>query len=165
MTEPTASLTFSLVSDPETLTPATAGHPRQGRLEITAAFDGSGTEVLHCRSITVTLPTGNAPDSLTNQPERITTGYRARTRWLISKNTANPAAIEFTLHPQNPHREHVFHAAEAVTLILERIPLTSGPGPVNIRITAATAGGGGTKAYARAATTVPLNIHPAAGRS
>lgn len=160
MTEPTASLTYSLVSDPETLTPATAGHPRQGRLEITAALDGSGTEVLRCRSITVSVPTGSAPDPLTNQPERITTGYRARTRWLISKNTAGREAIEFTLRPQNPHGEHVFVTDETVTLILERIPLTTGPGAINIRITAATAGG--TEAYARATTTVSLIIHPAA---
>ncbi len=61
MTEPSARLTYRLISAPDTLTPATAGHPRQGRLEITAALEGSSTEVLRCRSITVTVPTGAHP--------------------------------------------------------------------------------------------------------
>jgi hypothetical protein len=160
MNEPTTTLAYSLVSEPENLAPASEGHPRQGRLEITAALDPSSTQVLRCRSITVTVPTGRAPDGLTNQPERITTGYRARTRWLISKNTANPTRTEFTLRPQNLRRELVFDAAETVTLILERIPLITQAGTVEIQITADT--NSGTEPYARATTTVPLTIHRAA---
>ncbi len=158
MTEPSARLTYRLISAPDTLTPATAGHPRQGRLEITAALEGSSTEVLRCRSITVTVPTGSAPDRLTNQPERIDTRYRAPRTWHIRKNTADPQVTEFTLRPQNPRHEAVFDDTATVTLILERIPLVTRPGSIGIRITADIASG--TQPFARAITTLPLTIHP-----
>jgi hypothetical protein len=164
--EPGARLVFSLTSTPDTLTPATATDRRKGRLEITAALDNAGTrdQSLRCRSLTVTIPTGSAPDRLTHQPERINTGFRSRrTWWHISKNTTDPQATVFTLRPQNPRREAVFDDASSVTLVLDRIPLTTRPGTIDIRVTAETAIGtgdiGGAGAFARTTASLQLTVH------
>jgi hypothetical protein len=166
MTESGARLAFSLTSTPDMLAPATAADRRKGLLQITAALDvpaGSG-RILRCRSITVAIPTGTAPGRLTSQPECINTGFRSpRGWWHVSRNTTDPEAAVFRLRPQNPRQEAVFDDTARVTLVLDRIPLTTESGTVDIRITAETADpAAGAGVFARAGTVLPLVIGPAA---
>lgn len=158
MTEPAARLAFTLTSTPNVLVPATAGQPRQGRLEISAALADAdaGTQPLRCRSITVTVPTGIGGQSLTDQADRIDTAYRAARSWHVFKNTADPRAAVFVLRPSNPRHEAVFDAGVAVSLILDRIPLTGRPGTLDIQVTSDI--GGEARAFAETTTTLRLRI-------
>ncbi|MGK4584979.1 hypothetical protein [Kitasatospora sp. HPMI-4] len=140
-TEPTSGdpLVYTLTTEPARLTRSAPDAPHRGRLEITVARAAGVTGAVHCRGITVEVPTGDAPRSLTTQPERIGTAYRAphgRT-WWISASFADPRSTVFTCVPRNPRREVRFEGPEpAFTLLLDSIPLTGTPGEVGLRITA-----------------------------
>ncbi|MFJ8477465.1 hypothetical protein [Kitasatospora sp. NPDC094011] len=139
-TEPTtgAPLVCTLTTEPGRLTRSASDTPHRGRLEIAVARAAGVTGAVHCRGITVEVPTGDAPRSLTTQPERIGTAYRARhgRTWWISASFADPRATVFTCVPRNPRREAEFDGPEPeFTLLLDSIPLTGSPGEIGLRIT------------------------------
>jgi hypothetical protein len=162
VTEPatTANLSYTLATGPAGLVRATAGHPRQGRLEITAGST-DGQRPTSCRSITVTVPTGLAGAALTHHPERIDTAYSAPGGWFIERNFANPDAAVFTFRPSNRHHEALFDDSAGLVLILDRIPLAPRSGDVELTITDETASRPGAQDCTVGKATVTVTINPA----
>ncbi|GAU65958.1 putative hypothetical protein [Streptomyces sp. NBRC 110611] len=165
MTEPavTAPLRYTLTTFPPVLTRAAPGRPHQGRLEITVTRDREAAKTnAVCRGVTVEVPTGKAPEALTNRPDHIDATYaapRGRT-WHIRKSTSHTDRTVFICTPENPRHEAVFDDTATFTLILDRIPLTGSPGTVTLHITDDTTTGSGT--YTRRRTDLPLTLQRAA---
>ncbi|MFD9688782.1 hypothetical protein [Kitasatospora sp. NPDC059088] len=158
VTATTDLLRYTLTTSPPDLVRATAGHPRQARLEIAVTRNPAADGVPDCRSITVEVPIGDGADALTARAERIDTAYRAPhgRGWHIRATTPEPGRTVFTCTPEGPRGKAGFDDREDFTLVLERIPLTGPPGTVQLRISDETATGSG--AYARRSTVLPVAV-------